>query len=57
MQTVPVGQLSEYAGQDLEVSDWFAIDQDRIEAAADAILSHQSIHFDQEAGIVSPGLP
>src|ERR1700756_343112 len=42
-------------GQDFGASDWVTVDQDRIEAFADATGDHQWIHVDVErAGTESP---
>jgi acyl dehydratase len=38
--------LKELVGQELSVSDWFTVDQDRIQQFADATLDHQWIHVD-----------
>jgi len=54
MQTVPVDQLHTYVGQEIGVSDWLTIDQDRINAFADATLDHQFIHVDPEAAKLTP---
>lgn len=40
--------LKPYVGQELGVSDWVLIDQDRINRFADATDDHQWIHLDQE---------
>jgi acyl dehydratase len=54
MQTVPVDQLNDYVGTEIGVSDWMTIDQDRINAFADATLDHQFIHVDPEAARMTP---
>jgi acyl dehydratase len=54
MQTVPVDTIPEYVGQELGKSDWLMIDQDRINAFADATLDHQFIHVDPEAARMTP---
>ncbi len=41
-------------GKDLGHSDWFQIDQARINAFADATLDHQFIHIDPEAAAKTP---
>jgi len=41
-------------GQDLGTSDWFAIDQDRINLFADVTEDHQYIHVDPERAADSP---
>jgi len=40
--------LKELVGQEIAVSDWFTVTQDRIEQFADATLDHQWIHVDPE---------
>ena len=40
--------LKELAGQEIAVSDWFTVAQDRIQQFADATLDHQWIHVDVE---------
>jgi acyl dehydratase len=46
MVTVPREGLREYVGRELPPSDWLTIDQERINAFADATLDHQFIHVD-----------
>ena len=41
-------EFAEYIGQEIGVSDYLKIEQDRISAFADATLDHQWIHLDQE---------
>ncbi|MFM7272242.1 MAG: MaoC family dehydratase [Gammaproteobacteria bacterium] len=41
-------------GQELGVSDWFTIDQSRINAFADATIDHQFIHVDPERAKHTP---
>ena len=45
---VPAETLVEYVGQEIGSSDWFEVDQDRIDMFADATLDHQFIHIDSE---------
>ena len=45
---VPAEKLVEYIGQEIGSSDWFEVDQDRIDMFADATLDHQFIHIDSE---------
>ncbi|MED5349551.1 MAG: MaoC family dehydratase [Pseudomonadota bacterium] len=45
---VPAEKLEDYVGQDIGSSDWFEVDQDRIDMFADATLDHQFIHVDEE---------
>ena len=41
-------------GKELGVTDWLTIDQDRIDAFADATLDHQFIHVDPELAQQTP---
>jgi acyl dehydratase len=45
---VPAEKLADYVGQEIGSSDWFEVDQDRIDMFADATLDHQFIHIDTE---------
>ena len=45
---VPAEKLADYVGQEIGSSDWFEVDQDRIDMFADATLDHQFIHIDSE---------
>ena len=45
---VPAKKLVDYVGQEIGSSDWFEVDQDRINMFADATLDHQFIHIDSE---------
>ena len=45
---VPAEKLVEYVGQEIGSSDWFEVDEDRIDMFADATLDHQFIHIDSE---------
>jgi len=43
-----------FIGQEVGVSDWLKIDQDRIDAFAEATNDHQFIHVDPEAAAQTP---
>src|SRR5258708_28377763 len=43
-----IDQLKDNAGQEIGVSGWFTVSQERIQQFADATLDHQWIHIDQE---------
>ena len=45
---VPAEKLVDYVGQEIGSSDWFEVDQDRIDMFADATLDNQFIHIDSE---------
>ncbi|PHS23736.1 MAG: hypothetical protein COA85_09235 [Robiginitomaculum sp.] len=47
-------ELLASGGKDLGHSDWFEINQERINAFADATLDHQFIHVDPEAAAKTP---
>lgn len=54
MKTVTPERLAESVGRELGASDWFAIDQARIDAFADATLDHQFIHVDPDKARHTP---
>jgi acyl dehydratase len=54
MLTVPRDALREYKGRELPPSEWLTIDQERINAFADATLDHQFIHVDAEKAAKTP---
>lgn len=48
-------EFASHLGQQLGISDWLTVDQDRINQFADATLDHQWIHVDPErAKVESP---
>ena len=51
---VAAAELSSLVGTELGVSDWLLIDQDRVDAFADATLDHQFIHVDPEKAAMTP---
>lgn len=51
---VSVSDLPGLVGTELGVSDWLLIDQDRVNAFADATLDHQFIHVDEEKAAQTP---
>jgi len=52
--TVTREQLDRLVGQRLGVSDWFAIDQERVNRFADVTVDHQFIHVDAERAKGTP---
>ena len=52
-----VEEMKKYVGQEIGVSDWLAIDQDRINDFADATGDHQWIHIDPERTNSELGMP
>ena len=54
VQIIPAEELRERVGDETGVSDWLEIDQERINAFADATMDHQFIHVDPEAASQTP---
>jgi acyl dehydratase len=54
MRVVPFDEIESYVGQETHRSEWFTVDQDRIDAFADTTLDHQWIHVDTEAAEAGP---
>ncbi len=54
MKLVEPSQLKDCIGREMGVSDWFQIDQKRIDAFADATLDHQFIHVNPEQAKETP---
>ena len=46
-----VAELADCVGEEIGVSDWFSIDQDRINDFADATGDHQWIHVDTKRAV------
>jgi acyl dehydratase len=53
-KTISTQELLASVGQEVGVSDWITIDQDRINAFADCTEDHQFIHIDPEAAAKTP---
>jgi acyl dehydratase len=51
---VPVDEFTAIAGRDLGYSEWFTIEQDRIDSFADVTGDHQFIHVDPAAAAQTP---
>ncbi|WP_262695427.1 MaoC family dehydratase [Kordiimonas aquimaris] len=52
--TVTKEQLSDYIGKETGLSDWFLIDQERINKFAEVTEDYQFIHVDKEAAAKTP---
>ena len=52
---VPAEEMEKYIGQEVGVSDWFEINQDRINQFAEGTNDHQFIHVDEEMAKHSMG--
>ncbi|TNE61315.1 MAG: MaoC family dehydratase [Alphaproteobacteria bacterium] len=47
-------KIQDYIGKETGVSDWFKVDQERINQFADVTLDHQYIHIDPERAAKTP---
>ncbi len=54
MLKVPSEELRDYIDKPMEPSAWVTIDQERINAFADATMDHQFIHVDEEKAAQTP---
>lgn len=54
MKFIEAAQFNDFIGQELGTSEWFLIDQARINAFADVTLDHQFIHVDEQAAQATP---
>ena len=54
MTTCSREELLSKVGAELGASDWFTIDQERINQFADVTIDHQFIHIDEEAAKQTP---
>jgi acyl dehydratase len=52
--TLGLAELENRVGQEIAVSPWFRVEQDRIDRFADATEDHQWIHVDRERARASP---
>lgn len=52
---IDYAQLPEMPGRDLGWSNWFTVDQDRIDKFADATDDHQWIHVDRDRAAAAGG--
>lgn len=53
-KTVTLDELKAMVGEEVGVSDWIMVDQERINAFADATIDHQFIHVDEEKAKLTP---
>ena len=54
MKVVPAKELKDYVGQEVGVSDWFEVNQERINQFAEATNDHQFLHVDPEMAKSTP---
>lgn len=52
--TLSVDQLNDYIGEEVGISEWLLVDQERINRFADATGDHQYIHVDSERAAQTP---
>lgn len=53
-RVVPFSEYQAAVGTEVGVSEWLAVNQERIDGFADVTLDHQYIHVDPEAAKASP---
>ena len=54
MKVIPANELENHIGEEVGVSDWFEVTQERINQFAEATNDHQFIHVDPEMAKASP---
>ena len=54
LQIVPKEELMEMVGSEFGPTEWFLVDQDRINQFADATLDHQFIHVNEDLAKQTP---
>ncbi|WP_313085889.1 MaoC family dehydratase [Pseudomonas sp.] len=54
MPQVPVAALNDYIGKELGHSEWFTVDQQRVDRFAECTGDHQFIHVDPEKAAQTP---
>ena len=54
MQTVKPADITGMIGQDLGVSEWITVEQDRVNQFADVTEDHQFIHVNEAAAKMTP---
>ena len=54
MAVVSRDELTSMVGDELGTSEWFTIDQDRIDQFADVTVDHQYIHVDEDRASQTP---
>lgn len=53
-KTMSLDEIQSHVGQEIGVSDWFVIDQERINNFADTTEDHMFLHVDPEAAAQTP---
>jgi len=54
IQVLPLEEIKSRIGDELGISDWLQIEQERVQQFADCTLDHQWIHVDEEKAAKGP---
>jgi len=54
MKVIPASELESHVGEEIGVSEWFEVTQERINQFAEATNDHQFIHVDPEMAKATP---
>jgi acyl dehydratase len=54
VKILPLDEMKKQVGKELGVTDWFEMDQDRINQFADCTMDHQWIHVDEKKAAKGP---
>ncbi len=54
VRSMTLDEVRSYTGKEIGVSDWFSLDQDRINAFADLTEDHMFLHVNPEAAKMTP---
>ena len=54
VRTMTLEEVQSHVGEEIGVSDWFLMDQDRISRFADVTEDHMFLHVDPEAAAATP---
>ena len=54
VRTMTIEEVRSYTGQEIGVSDWFTLDQDKINQFADLTEDHMFLHVDPDAAAATP---
>jgi len=57
LKVIPASELENHIGEEVGVSDWFEVTQERINQFAEATNDHQFIHVDLKWPKLHPGGP
>ncbi len=54
VRTMSLDEIRDYSGKEIGVSEWFALDQDKINQFADLTEDHMFLHVNPEAAKATP---